>query len=186
MTGRDWDKELAKIDRQLAALPDDALARPPASPAAGGPAASAPAAARSAVGRSAAAGGGRAKAWAWTKVLLAVAAATGLWLSPFPARCGAPLLGLVAAAAAAALLGVWSAVGTWRHRLAPGHLLSLLATAAALVLGAREVLPRVGYARPTFDRPASWRCLVDAPSSPAPSPGPGLPTGRPSATLPSR
>jgi hypothetical protein len=52
-----------------------------------------------------------------------------------------------------------------------------------VVLGAREVLPRVGYAMPTFDRPATWSCQADAPATtPSPSPGPGAATDGPSAT----
>lgn len=190
MTDRDWEKELAKIDRQLASLSDEELARPTAPPPGSAAAAAPPPrgavtapAARVPLTAAAVAGSGKAKAWAWTKVTLATAAAVGLWVWPFPARCGPPLLGLVAAAGATALLSLWSARGTWRHRLGFGHVLSLLALVASLVLGAREVLPRVGYAMPTFDRPATWSCQADAPATtPSPAPGPGAANGGPSAT----
>ncbi|HMS01694.1 MAG TPA: hypothetical protein PKE51_01910 [Gemmatimonadaceae bacterium] len=190
MTDRDWEKELAKIDRQLASISDEELSRPSAPPAGGAgvpppsrAAVTAPAARVPLTAAPAGASSGKAKAWAWTKVTLAATAAVGLWVWPFPARCGPPLIGLVAAAGATALLSLWSARGTWRHRLGVGHVLSLVAFASALVLGAREVLPRVGYAMPTFDRPATWSCQADAPATtPSPSPGPGAATGGPSAT----
>jgi hypothetical protein len=198
MSNRDWDKELAKIDRQLASISDEELARPTAAPAAapgalpgragvsalpsggGARATSAPSAAMSAPASS-----GKAKAWAWTKVTLAVAAAVGIWVSPFPARCGPPLVGLVAAAGVTSLLGLWSARATWRHRMGFGHVLALLAVVSGAVLGAREILPRVGYAMPTFDRPDTWSCQADAPATtaPTPSPGSGSPFGGPSATI---
>ena len=98
---------------------------------------------------------------------LAVGAAAGLMFWPWPAQCGGPLIGFTAATGAVALLGVWSAVGTWRHRLGLAHVASLLVVVWGLVLGAREVLPRAGYAIPTAERSEGWSC--PAPSGiPAP------------------
>lgn len=183
----DWDKELAKIDKQLASISDEELMKsaPPVAPAkAGAPATSAtkvlPAArsaAPSAPSSSAVAG----KPWvAWAKVLVAVGAAAGLMYWPWPARCGAPLLGFTAATGGVALLGLWSAVGTWRHRLGWAHIASLLVTVWGLALGAREVLPRVGYAVASAERPAQWSCeglpaLPSATPESLPSAQPGLP-----------
>jgi hypothetical protein len=173
MSSRDWDKELAKIDKQLASLSDEELMPPPV-PATGMPRGAgatavrgtAPPAAPLASGVS-----GKAKLWTWTKLAVAAAAAVGVWFWPWPARCGLPLVGLVSAGAGVSVLGLWSAVGTWRHRLGVAHVLSLLAICSGLVLGAREVLPRVGYAQPTFDRPDRWSCQV-APAAPATTPAP--------------
>jgi hypothetical protein len=54
--------------------------------------------------------------------------------------------------------GVWSAVWTWRHRSARGHTLSLLLVLWGVILGAMEVLPRVGYAKGDALHPATWTC----------------------------
>ncbi|MEO7520453.1 MAG: hypothetical protein ABIW79_01425, partial [Gemmatimonas sp.] len=123
-------------------------------------------------------------AWAgWLKVAIAVAAAAGLMFWPWPARCGTPLVGFTLAAGGVTLLGVWSALGTWRHRLGVAHAASLLVVVWGLVLGAREVLPRVGYAIPTLERGASWTCDALSPSLPASSPAATSPaTTTPSGT----
>jgi hypothetical protein len=129
------------------------------------------AAARSAAARSAAPAASSAGVWrGWVKVTLAVSAAAGLMFWPWPASCGGPLIGFTAATGAVALLGVWSAVGTWRHRLGLAHVASLLVVVWGLALGAREVLPRVGYAAPTPARSEGWSC--PAPSVGPPSVGP--------------
>jgi hypothetical protein len=194
MNQRDWDKELAKIDKQLASVSDEELLPKTPTAATGMPRGAGATAARPApvVAASAPAASGKARLWSYTKLAVAATAAVGLWIWPWPARCGLPLVGLVGAAGGAAVLGLWSAVGTWRNRLGVAHLLSLLAVLSALVLGAREVLPRVGYAQPTFDRPASWACQVEAPNAASPNvtpnttpdAGPPAPQGLPQGTLP--
>ncbi len=168
MTHRDWDAELAKIDRQLASVSDEALlaqrtaaSRAPAA-ATTRPGADPRAATPAATGRAAAGGRWR----GWMRTLVAAVAAAGLWFWPWPAACGAPLVGFNVATGVVALLGAWSAVGTWRHRLGLAHVVSLLVTLWALVLGAREVLPRVGYAIPTAQRGPAWQCDVPLPSGP--------------------
>ena len=182
----DWDKELAKIDKQLASISDDELMKSAQSstPAKSGAAPKALPAARSSssaapigVPNSAAA-----KPWmSWVKVLVAVGAAAGLMFWPWPARCGAPLLGFTAATGAVALLGLWSAVGTWRHRLGLAHIASLLVTVWGIALGAREILPRVGYAVPSVERPAQWSCEGLPLAPPAEMPG-TAPAGAPGTT----
>ena len=175
MSDRNWEAELAKIDKQLASVSDEALlaestavaptksaGRTMAAPTIAAPA-------RSAVPAAAAAPA--AGAWlGWVKVAIAVGSAAGLMFWPWPASCGGPLIGFTAATGAVALLGVWSAVGTWRHRLGLAHVASLLVVVWGLALGAREVLPRVGYATPTPERGEGWSC--PAPSGGPPSVGP--------------
>lgn len=191
MSDRNWEAELAKIDKQIASVSDEALlaSSKPVAPgkAAPGKAAAAP----SSPAPSTMASGVTGSTWfAWVKVSVAVAAAAGLMFWPWPARCGLPLMGFTAATGGVALLGVWSALGTWRHRLGLAHLASILVTAWGLMLGAREVLPRVGYAVPTIERAGQWSCdglpalpppVQNAPPSttetspPAGTPGEGLP-----------
>jgi len=143
---RDWDKELAKIDRAMAEPP-----RPPA-PAGppGRPVASAPA------GRAlpASAAGGRARAATWFRVLLTVALAVALPLWPYARACGSGLWLYLGAVAVTGLSGMWAAFSAWHRRQGLAHLLALLAVAWAVVLGAREVLPRTGYARTG----SAWTC----------------------------
>lgn len=193
----DWDKELAKIDKQLASISDEELmasaaAQSPAAPAAApGKGATralpaSPAAAAAAARPSAAAGAVPGRAWvSWIKVIVAVAAAAGLMFWPWPARCGLPVVGFTAATFGVALLGIWSAIGTWRHRLGLAHIASLLVTVWGFALGAREILPRVGYAIPSSERPATWSC-DGLPAAPAPVPGeaadPAAPTAVPPAS----
>ncbi|QJR35550.1 hypothetical protein [Gemmatimonas groenlandica] len=176
MSDRNWEAEMAKIDKQLASVSDEALlaeskavaptktgARTVAAPTVAAPMRSAP------VGSSAPAAG----AWkGWVKVAIAVGAAAGLMFWPWPAQCGGPLIGFTAATGAVSLLGMWSAIGTWRHRLGLAHVASLLVVVWGLVLGAREVLPRAGYAVPTAERSEGWSC--PAPSGGLPSVGPGV------------
>jgi len=85
------------------------------------------------------------------------------------------LVGFTAATGGVAVLGLWSAVGTWRHRLALAHVASLLVVGWGLVLGAREILPRLGYAIPTAERSVGWRCeAVVAPPTTVNPTGGGL------------
>jgi hypothetical protein len=188
----DWDAELKKIDKQLASISDEQLlassAPPPA--AKGGlqrsPVMDARMATQGGAARAAAAPGPAASApvagrpWmSWAKVAIAVAAAAGLMFWPWPARCGLPLMGFTAATGGVALLGLWSAIGTWRHRLGLAHVASLLVTVWGLLLGAREVLPRVGYAIPSAERAAVWSCEGLPPQAPIVQPNatPAAPGG---------
>lgn len=185
----DWDKELAKIDKQLASISDEQLlassAPAPVAAGKGGmPSKAAPAAKAPAIALPSAGAG---KPWmAWLKVSVAVAAAAGLMFWPWPARCGLPLIGFTAATGGVALLGVWSAIGTWRHRLGLAHLASLLVTVWGIGLGAREILPRVGYAVPTAERASQWSCeglpsgnIPVAPATTAPDVTPNTPPTTP-------
>jgi len=155
MAERDWEKELAAIDRQIAAVPDERVA-PAASPRAS---AVSVGASRAAAPPAAPVRGAR--AWViWVQLGLTLAAAASLWVWPWPARCGAPLIGFVAAATGVAVMGCWTAVGTWRHRLGVAHTIALLVVVWGLVLAGRDVLPRVGYAVPTTEHGAQWSCTV--------------------------
>ncbi len=189
MTDRNWEAELAKIDKQLASVSDEQLLAESKAPAtrgaqtAGALTAGKAPAPRAAAAAPAVVAAGTAGSWrGWVKVSIAIAAAAGLMFWPWPARCGSPLLGFTAATGAVALLGAWSAVGTWRHRLGLAHVASLLVVVWGLALGAREILPRIGYAVPTAERGGVWSCEA-VPSDPL-TPSTGLPAD--AGSLPSR
>jgi hypothetical protein len=167
MSNRDWDKELAEIDRRLASVPDEpqapAPARPTPAPVAA-PSMQAPSAAAQPprrLGTPADAPGRRAMR---TQIALlarlafgaAVVAALVYW--PYPARCGLGLGYYLALVSVLGLAGLATSVASWRHRAPLVHLLGILMLGAAGALGAREVLPKVGYAFPTPEHPASWSC----------------------------
>jgi hypothetical protein len=147
----DWDKELAKIDKQLESISDSALV--PAAPK------SAPPAARAEVATERA----QTRTWgAFLRLALATALGVGILFWPYPKTCGLNLAGYLVAAGAVTLGGLWSSVWTWRHRTARAHVLSLLLVLWGLVLAAIEVLPHAGYARPDASRPAGWSCSATA------------------------
>ena len=150
MSNKDWDKELAKIDKQLESV-SDAQLFPDTKPA---PAAPGKAAAPVA-GTSVAASREAARSWpAILRLTLAVALGIGILFWPYDNRCGAGLAGYLVAVTAVFGAGIWSAVWTWRHRAARAHTLSILLIGWGLLLGATEVLPRIGYAKQTL----TWSC----------------------------
>ena len=172
MADRDWDKELAKIDKQLASISDDALLAKPAAPAGSAPAAKAPAGKTAAPTRApvAALPAGEprvdreTRGWqVYLRLLLSVAAGIALLIWPYDTRCGAGLIGYLGATAIVTASGIWSGVWTWRHRAPRAHTLSLLLILWGMVLGSIQVLPRIGYGRPDPQHPATWACTNDIP-----------------------
>ncbi len=159
MADRDWDKELAKVDKQLASLSDDALLGPtpvkvsgkPPTPAAKGSSAKAPAASTGEPRVTTNFG-------VFARLTLSVLLGVAMVVWPYPARCGPGLAAYLAAVAVVITSGVWSSVWTWRHRASRAHTLSLLLILWGLVLGSMEVLPRIGYAKPDAQHPATWAC----------------------------
>ena len=148
----DWDAELMKIDRQLESMSDSALI--PSAPRNAPPAAQAQVAVERASTRT----------WpALLRLALAAAVGVGILFWPYPKQCGVELGGYLVAVAVVLLGGLWSSVWTWRHRTARAHVLSLLLVVWGIVLGAIEILPHAGYARPDAGRPAGWSCNASAP-----------------------
>lgn len=141
-----WDKELAKIDKQLESMADETLL--PSS------------AAKTPEERA-----GVKDKQARTKTLgvlarltLSVALGVAMLLWPYDARCGLGLAFYLLAVVVVAGSGVWSAIWSWRHQSPRAHILSLLLVLWGLTLGAAEILPRTGYARPNPSRPTTWLC----------------------------
>jgi hypothetical protein len=77
------------------------------------------------------------------------------------------------AAGVTALVGLLGALASWSHRRGFAHVLSLGVIVWAAVVGLREVLPRVGYAKAV----RTWTCEV-APARP----GPQAPVQQPAPT----
>ncbi len=157
---RDWEKELADIDKVIARQ-GSAPAPSPAPGAVSPPPRSVPSGGTTTRGHVV-------LTWFW--VFLAVALAAALLLWPYDKTCGLQLtffLGAVATTAIFALLGAFSA---WLHRRALAHLLSMLVLVWAGVASAGEILPRIGYAKET----RTWLCpsapVVPASTSPTMTP----------------
>jgi hypothetical protein len=165
MPDRDWEKELAKIDKQLASLPDEALM--PAAPEKQAKGTARPSAksasSASAEPRQTTSFG----VFARLTLALAVGIAMAFW--PYPSRCGFGLIGYLGAVGVMTAGGIWASIWTWRHRASRAHLLSLAITVWGVLLGAVEILPRIGYAYPTDKHPGAWSCSA-VPATPSPSP----------------
>jgi hypothetical protein len=150
---RDWDKELADIDRAIEK-------QGPAAPASQSlPAGTTPAAPGSVAKRSVV------LTWFWTGLALALAVALPLW--PYERGCGPRLAFFLGATAITLLAGFLGALASWANRRGFAHLLSLVVLVWGLVVTASEVLPRVGYAKES----RTWLCAESGPA-PAPSQAP--------------
>jgi hypothetical protein len=154
---RDWDKELSDIDQviQQGGGAAGQQGGPPALPS-GAPVTTRPLS----PGSPGVAKGSVAMTWFWVVLALLLAVSLPLW--PYGKECGLQLFFYLGAATLALLAGVAGAVSSWATRRGLGHLLSLLVVLWAGAMGAREVLPRVGYAAQS--RP--WFC----PATPEPAP----------------
>lgn len=155
---RDWDKEMAEIDRLMAKsgppAPRPQAGAPAASGDAPGPAAprrEAPGAAPSrpmAMSRGSLVG-------LWALSLLGPLGAGALMIWPYAKGCGTMLAVYLVGVAAVAGAGIWTMRASWVARRGFPHFLGLATLLAALGLAALEILPRVGYAATAL----SWGCI---------------------------
>jgi hypothetical protein len=143
---KNWEKELAKIDKQLEAMADETLL-----PTSAGATPQAKAEIKAQQSRTRTLG-------VLARLTVAVGLGVGILFWPYDHRCGVALAGYLAAVGLVIGSGVWSAIWSWRHRSSRAHLLSLLITLWGLTLGAVEILPRTGYAKPVVGRPTTWFC----------------------------
>jgi hypothetical protein len=149
---RDWDKEMAEIDKLIAKQPAQG-AREPGSQGARVAPAALPAPQRAAA--VAPTRSGREGLVTWVKVLLGVGVAAAVGLAwPYAHGCGVPLYGYLAAAGGVVLVGLWGLVASWKSRMPLAHILALLATLAGAVLAGKVVLDRSSYPKV----PLTWRC----------------------------
>jgi len=140
---RDWDKEMAEIDKIIASGK-----APPPAPAPQALPAGAPT--RSSVPAAVASGPvetrGRDKVGVWFRTLLGAAGAAALPFWPYGKSCGVMLyvyllgtLGVIAA-------GIWAMRGAWTHRRGVAHIGGLLVLLAGLGFAAIEIIHRTGFA----------------------------------------
>lgn len=158
---RDWDKQMAEIDRLMA------KSGPPASPAQSGPPATAPtgsaapAAARREAPAAAAPRGPTTMTRSgllglWALALMGPLGAASLAIWPYAKGCGTMLAVYLVGVAAVAGAGIWTMRASWVARRGLPHLLGLATLLAALGLAALEILPRVGYAATAL----TWGCTI--------------------------
>ena len=143
---KNWEEEMKKIDRQLESISDEALLPAKSAPT---PTAKAVAVEKQASTKT---------LGVMLRLILTLALGVGILFWPYGTRCGLPLIGYLASAGLISVAGLWSAVWTWRHRSARGHTVALVLTLWGAVLAAAQVLPRIGYAKPTETHPAVWLC----------------------------
>ena len=150
---RDWDKELAQIDKLIATGGAGAGAQVPA---AAGAAAAAGSARLARARRARRRARRRGVFFTWLRLLLGLALGVAITQWPYVRGCGIPLFGYLVAVAGVIVAGLWSAVSSWRSRSAFAHVPVHRPVLLGRVLAAREILPRIGYARTT----ATWFCPV--------------------------
>jgi hypothetical protein len=148
---RDWDRELADIDKLIASGAGSVPAPVPAAPKGRG---SAPVAPGGGAGMAPAAAGRRERLVTWLWFLLAVLLGAGLSQWPYPKACGLRLYAYLGSVGAFGLASLWSTVWSWRTRKAAVHFLSIGLLFWGAFLALREILPRVGYAKQS----APWEC----------------------------
>lgn len=161
MANRDWDKELAKIDKlmeqgaqsapQAPAPGDERRQQATGSDGSGSsiaprrqsspPVASPPVAASSPLA-------------AWGVAVLGTLGVAGLAVWPYAHGCGIWLIVYLVGVLAVFGSAIWTMRRAWTSRRGIVLVLGVLILIASLVLAAREVLPRVGYASTQL----SWNC----------------------------
>lgn len=152
----DWEKEMAEVDRLLKKLP---AADPKLVGGGGG-------GAEPTVRRPAVAAGPRLPLEAggpwlgtWARVALGLLVGVGMTQWPYTHGCGVRFVFYLVGVLAVIAAGAWSSLSSWKRRLAVAHILSQGLIIWGLVLAAREVLPRIGYAKVA----APWLCPDIAP-----------------------
>jgi hypothetical protein len=147
---RDWDKEMAEVDRLLKKLPaadptlgrasggEPTVRRPAAAPGSGGGAPSA-----------------RDRIGTWVKValgvLVGIGIAPGVW--PYSHGCGLRLIFYLGGVTTVIAAGLWASLSSWKRRLGFAHVVSQILIVWGILLMTREILPRVGEKAATL-----WLC----------------------------
>lgn len=143
---RDWDKELAAIDKVMAKSAGSPAAPSAPAPRGGGAAVAAPAFS-GAVSR-------RAALTTWVRAGLGVLVAAAVLQWPYAHRCGLGLILYLGSAAMVAVAGIWTMVISWQRRQGWAHLAGLGLLLGGLALVATVLLPRLGYTATVLP----WMC----------------------------
>lgn len=160
---RNWDRELADIDKVIAKLPAQPGSPAPAARGAGagapvtGPATSPPVRRRD-----------RAATWIWMLLGLSLSVVLPLW--PYANTCGTGLFGYLAVIAVLIISAILGLRASWRARRGRANALAVLVLLWGLTLAAATVLPRIGYAHTS----ATWSCPAP-PATTTTAPGPASP-----------
>ena len=160
---RDWDKEMAEVDRLLKKLPN---ADPTLGRGAGYESTAKKPSLSTVTPRGGVAppsGSGRLGTWAKVAlgVLVAVGVAPGVW--PYTHGCGLHLIFYLAGVTTVIAAGLWSSLSSWKRRLGVAHVISQVLIIWGILLLTREVLPRVGASAS-----AVWLCPDVPPPTLAP------------------
>jgi hypothetical protein len=78
----------------------------------------------------------------------------GMTQWPYTHGCGSRLFIYLGGVFTVVVAGVWSGLSSWKRQFGLAHILSQGLVIWGLVLAAREVLPRIGYAKEA----ATWFC----------------------------
>ena len=152
---RNWDKELADIDKLMAA---DRVPVPSSPPARTGEPAGRATTVAAPRGASAVTTRPRDTFGIWLRALLGMLGAAALFYWPYSKSCGSMLYVYLVGVAAVVGIGGYTMRYAWTHRRGVAHVVGLLVLLAGLALAALEILPRTGYAAVA----RTWTC----PSSP--------------------
>jgi hypothetical protein len=150
---RDWDKEMADVDRLLKKLP---LADPTLGRRSGGePTVRKPAVAAGSGWSGGGAPSARERIGTWAKValgvLVGIGIAPGVW--PYSHGCGLRLIFYLLGVTTVIAAGLWASMSSWKRRLGFAHVVSQVLIVWGILLMTREILPRVGAGAATL-----WLC----------------------------
>lgn len=148
---RDWDRELAAIDKIMTAGPPAPAAQPAPQPSRAMVSAGGGGEVRRAAGL-----GRYARLFTWVRLILGLALGAAMTQWPYTHGCGVPLFAYLGGVLAVLVAALWSSVSSWKTRSAVAHALSLALFVWGAFLAAREILPRIGYAK----QPAEWVCTA--------------------------
>jgi hypothetical protein len=141
-----WDAELAKVDKAMGGSAAGGAPVPAPAPKGKSPAPT-PQASRRAVFAT------------WLRLGLALGLGLAMTQWPYLHGCGIPLFLYIGAVITVVVASVWSLISSWRTRSTYAHGTSVVLLIWGLALGAREVLPRIGYAKDA----STWMCAQPQP-----------------------
>jgi hypothetical protein len=96
----------------------------------------------------------------WACVSLGILLSVSMVFWPYARGCGAGLFCYLGAVGMVHVAGVWAAWHAWDSRVGIAHVMALVIVLWGVSLTAKEILPRVGYAKAA----ASWDCSISTTS----------------------